>query len=127
MIKDVEGIIINTKDYSDMSKKLIKYTDSLDKEVIYFMRGSENYFYKVINDEKLNYFDLPNYGNYGYNGINKMKKKINKKHDVYFIIDSELINNTDSNQQYIRELGEYVIKSSSKKKNIGVYEIYYKE
>ena len=56
-----------------------------------------------------------------------MKKKINKKHDVYFIIDSELINNTDSNQQYIRELGEYVIKSSSKKKNIGVYEIYYKE
>ena len=121
------SLVINTKDYSDMSKKLIKYTDSLDKEVIYFMRGSENYFYKVINDEKLNYFDLPNYGNYGYNGINKMKKKINKKHDVYFIIDSELINNTDSNQQYIRELGEYVIKSSSKKKNIGVYEIYYKE
>ena len=120
-------LVINNKSYSDNSKKLIKYTKSLDKEVIYFMRGSENYFYKIINNKKLNYFDLPNYGNYGYDGINMMKNKIKNTHDVYYVLDKELVNNTDSNQQYIKELGKYVIKNSKYKKSIGVYNIYYKE
>ncbi len=121
------SLVINTKDYSDTSKKLLKYTSKLDKEVIYFMRGSENYFYKIINNEKINYFDLPNYGNYGYDGINKMKKKINNKHDVYFVIDKELVKNNDSNQQFIKELGEEVIKNNKLVKTIGLYEIYYKK
>jgi len=121
------SLVINTKDYSDTSKKLLKYTDSLDKEVIFFMRGSENYFYKIINNKKLNYFDLPNYGNYGYNGVNKMIKKINKKHNVYFVIDKDLIVNENDNQQYIKELGQEVIKKSELVKTIGLYEIYYKK
>ena len=121
------SLVINTKEYSDTSKKLLKYTDSLDKEVIFFMRGSENYFYKIINNKKLNYFDLPNYGNYGYNGVNKMMKKINKKHNVYFVIDKELIVNENDNQQYIKELGQEVIKKSELVKTIGLYEIYYKK
>ena len=121
------SLVINTKDYSDTSKKLLKYTDGLDKEVIFFMRGSENYFYKIINNKKLNYFDLPNYGNYGYNGVNKMIKKINKKHNVYFVIDKELVVNENDNQQYIKELGQEVIKKSELVKTIGLYEIYYKK
>ncbi len=121
------SLVINTKDYSDTSKKLLKYTDGLDKEVIFFMRGSENYFYKIINNKKLNYFDLPNYGNYGYNGVNKMIKKINKKHNVYFVIDKELVVNENDNQQYIKELGQEVIKKSELVKTIELYEIYYKK
>lgn len=121
------SLVINTKSYSDTSNKLLKYTSNLDKEVIYFMRGSENYFYKITNNKKLNYFDLPNYGNYGYDGINKMKKNINKKHDVYFVIDKKLANNKSKNQQYIKELGEEIINNSELVKTIGLYEIYYKK
>lgn len=121
------SLVINTKRYSDNSKKLMKYVNSLDKDVIYFMRGSENYFYKISNNKKLDYFDLPNHGNYGYDGINMMKERIDNVNDVYFIIDSNLINNSDIGQQYIKELGKYVKKKSEKVEEIGVYEIYYKK
>lgn len=122
------SLVINKKDYNDNSKKLLKYTTKLDKKVIYFMRGSENYFYKIVNNEKIDYFDLPNYGNYGYNGLKILKNKISKVNNTYFVLDRELVNNTDSNQQYIKELGQFVIKKSNYKINsIGVYDIYYKE
>ena len=120
-------LVINNKKYNDNSKELLKYTGQLDKRVIYFMRGSENYFYKIINNKKIDYFDLPNYGNYGYNGINTMKNKIDSLNNVYFVLDRQLIKNHDTNQQYIKELGQYVIANSIKKKSIGIYDIYYKK
>ena len=91
------------------------------------MRGSENYYFKIMNNERINYFDLPNYGNYGYNGIKMMKRKIDNEHEVYFVLDRVLVKNNDNNQQYIKELGQYVMNNSKKIKTIGVYEIYYKE
>ena len=91
------------------------------------MRGSENYFYKIINNKTIDYFDLPNYGNYGYDGINKMKKNINKKHDVYFVIDKKLVNNKSKNQKNLKELGEEINNNSELVKTIGLYEIYYKK
>ena len=117
-------LVINNKKYTNNSKKLLEYTKN--KNTIYFMRGSENYYYKIISNKKINYFDLPNNGNYGYNGINKMKNKIQNTHKVYFVLDKELINSKDNNQ-YIDELGIYVIKNSNKIKSIGPYDIYYKE
>lgn len=122
------NLVINAKSYNDNSKKLLKYTNSLNSRVIYFMRGSENYFYKIVNNRTIDYFDLPNYGNYGYNGIKMMKKKINKLSNVYIVLDRELITNESANQQYIKELGKYVINNSKHKvKSIGIYDIYYRE
>ncbi len=121
------SLVINEKSYNDNSYKLIKYTSRLDKKVIFFMRGSENFFYKITCDKKLNYYDLPNYGNYGYNGIEKIKNRIKNEHDCYFVIDRVLVKNNSSEQQYIKELGQYVIKHSRLIKSIGLYDIYYKE
>ena len=121
------SLVINRGEYVSNTEMLLKYVNKLDKRVIYFMRGSENYYYKIINNQKLDYFDLPNYGNYGYNGINKMYKKIDKVHNTYFVLDRELVKNKDVNQQYIKELGLYVIKNSIKVESIGYYDIYYKE
>ena len=118
--------VINDKKYNDNVDSLIDYVKSTNSNIVYFMRGSENYYYKIINDERIDYFDLPNYGNYGYNGIDKMKNKIDKISNSYFIIDSELINNSDSSQQYIKELGKYLIEKSKYVKKIGLYNIYYK-
>lgn len=121
------SFVINRKNYDKDVKNLIKATDSLDSQVIYFMRGSENYFYKILHDDYLNYFDLPNYGNYGYNGIAKMKKKIDTMRDVYFVLDLSLLKQKNPYQQYIKELGSYVVEQSSFVKKIGYYVIYYKE
>lgn len=80
-----------------------------------------------MNNKKIDYFDLPNYGNYGYNGVDKMKDSIKCVHNSYFVIDNTLINNTDSSQQYIKELGNYIISKGSYVTSIGVYDIYLKK
>lgn len=121
------GLSISTENDYKYTNELLEYVDSLDKEVIYFMRGSENYFYKITTNRKLDFFDLPNYGNYGYDGLNKMKKRINDKKDVYFVIDRKLVKNNNPFQQYIKELGQLIIDKGILKRSIGVYDIYYKE
>lgn len=121
------SLVVWEEKYVNNAKDLLKYVKGSDKDIIYFMRGSENYYYKIINNQDINYFDLPNYGNYGYNGVNMMMKRIDDVSGVYFVIDRELVKNTDSNQQYIKELGQYVIENSSFIKKIGLYDVYYKE
>ena len=119
--------VINDKNSINKTKNLLKYTKSLDKKVIYLMRGSENYFYKIIEDKKIDYYDLTNYGNYGYHGTEKMLKKLEKEHDVYIVIDPKVTFNADYFQQYVKELGQYVIKESDLVKEIDIYQIYYKK
>ena len=119
--------VINRESYQKQTKDFLEYVDSLPSNVHYFMRGSENYFFQIIHSNRLSYFDLPNYGNYGYNGIDKMLTRINQQHDCYFVLDYTLLEKQDVNQQYIVELGEYVVEHSKKVKRIGVYDIYYKE
>ncbi len=108
-------------------KEINKYVSNTDKKVIYLMRGSENYFYKINHDQKIDYYDLCNYGNYGYKGEEKLVKDLENEHDVIIILDNTLYGENASNQQYIVELANTTIKSSTKLKTINTYEIYYKE
>lgn len=119
-------LTVVSRKYDQNVRCLLQYVEKCDKEVVYLMRGSENYFFKIITDKKINYFDLPNQGNYGYNGVEKIVNKVKKLHDVVIVLDRELVNNTDSNQQYIKEIGREVIGSSKKIKSIGIYDIYLK-
>lgn len=112
--------------YDKQVSELLGYVNTSEYEVVYLLRGSENYFYKIINNKDLNYFDLPNYGNYGYNGVNRMIAEVKKLNNVIVIIDRELMDNSDSGQQYVKELGKEVIRSSKKIKSIGIYDIYLK-
>lgn len=121
------SFLINKRSYVDSTQSLLDYVDSLDGRVIYFMRGSENYYFKIIQNQKLDYFDLPNYGNYGYDGIKMMKVKIDSVHNAYFVLDEALMVDHNINQQYIKELGNYAIQCSDKIDDIGIYGIYYKE
>ncbi|MBR3049429.1 MAG: hypothetical protein IKG58_02600 [Bacilli bacterium] len=119
-------LVLSTK-YNNKVKELNNYTNKLDKEVIYLMRGSENYFYKIINNKKITYFDLPNYGNYGYKGTKRIINKLDNIHNKYIIIDINLLKDHNKSQQYIKELAIKVNKECKKKKVIGYYYIYYKE
>ena len=67
---------------------------------------------------------MPNYGNYGYNGTDKLINKLEQVKDSYIVIDRSIFNDENAFQQYIKEASEYVIKCGKLVKKIGVYEIY---
>ncbi len=117
--------ILVFKDYKKYSKELMTKVSS--KKVIYLMKGSENYYYKILHNQRIDYLDLPNYGNYGYHGVDKMIEKIQSLHDYYFVLDRVLMKDNSPFQQYIKELGNMVIQNSVLVDSVGVYDIYYKE
>lgn len=118
---------VTSKNYYKDSIRLQEYLKKIDQRKIYSLRGSENYFYKIIKEEPITYYDLPNYGNYGYHGIEKMKRKIEEEKNVVFILDKSLLKETNKNQQYIVEFAKLIKKTSKKIKTIGTYEIYLKK
>lgn len=89
------------------------------------MRGSENYFYKIKGDLKITYFDLPNYGNYGYNGTLKIIKRLNNLENVLIVIDKSCYLGKNKFQQYIKEAAKYIIDNGELVEKIGNYEVYY--
>lgn len=113
-----------SKNYDNSVRKLDQYLEVLDKNIIYLLKGSENYFFKIKSNLDITYFDLPNYGNYGYNGTDKLINKLKQVKDSYIVIDRSIFNDENAFQQYIKEASEYVIKCGKLVKKIGVYEIY---
>ena len=115
-----------SKEYDKDIDTIYKYLNGSKKRVIYLLRGSENYFFKIMNNKKIDYFDLTNYGNYGYRGVNKIINMIKKEHDCLLLLDSTLYDKQDG-QQYIVEIAEYVRDNSSKIESFGIYDLYYKK
>ena len=62
-----------------------KLTSFGDKEVIYLFEQA--YYYKIVNDIDINYFDLINTGNWGYNGSEKLLNALEEKEDAIFAIN----------------------------------------
>ena len=113
--------------YSKVVEQLDQYIETLDDDVIYFLRGSENYFYKIKSNLDITYFDLPNYGNYGYNGTSKIISRLKSVDSGYFVIDKEAYEMPSPPQQYLKDAVDYIMKRGEKVKSIGVYEVYYFE
>ena len=111
--------------YRKVVDELDRYVETLDDDVIYFLRGSENYFYKIKSNSDITYFDLPNYGNYGYDGTLKIISRLKSVANGYFVIDKEAYEMPSPPQQYLKEAVDYIMTSGVKVKTIGVYEIYY--
>lgn len=105
---------------------LDKYINKLDKKVVLFSLGTENYFYKITNDEKITYFDLPNYGNYGYDSYEMMTERFEELDDTIIVINKGILDKRNG-QQYYRELAYYVIDNYKYLDDVGSYKIYYKE
>lgn len=118
-------LLVERSSYVKNIRKVNKYLS--DKKVIYLLRGSENYYFKIINDLDIDYYDLTNYGNYGYTGYDDYIEKLDFYHDYYFVIDDDLINSKNKNQQYITDFSDYVIKNLKKDREFSNYIIYYKE
>lgn len=124
--QNLELSIFSSK-YIDNVERLDNYLDNEKREVIYFLRGSENYFYKIKSNSSITYFDLPNYGNYGYNGTEKIINMLKDLDDVLIVIDKECYLEESFSQQYLKEAVTYIIDNCKFKKRVGNYEIYLKE
>lgn len=116
---------INNSDYKTY-KELKKYIEKNNKSIILFSIGTENYFYKITNNLDITYFDLPNYGNYGYDSYNMMIKKFNKLNDTIILINKNTLKNKEQ-QQFYKELANYVVNNYQEIGKLSRYNIYYKE
>ena len=90
-----------------------------DKEFVFLC--SNGYYFRIINDMEIGYLDLINYGNWGYNGSDKLFNEVKKKKDAIFLVDeSELSPIKQTDKRVIR----YVLKNGNKIGSVGGYDIY---
>lgn len=116
---------LTSSKYRDVVTELDQYIESQDKNIVFFLRGSENYFYKIKHNLDITYFDLPNYGNYGYNGTDKLIQRIKSlKKNTLIIIDYECYLDKSPTQQYVTEAVTYIMDRGHLVKKIGNYQIY---
>ena len=76
-------------------------------------------FFDIESNNKITYFDIPLHGNFGYNGIEKMKKKIDKCHNSYFFLSDS------ANIQFSIEFNDYIRKKYDYVDRVEDYTIYY--
>lgn len=103
-----------------------KYLKDKKKKFVLLGLGTENYFYKITNDMNITYFDLPNYGNYGYNGYKLMVKRFETLKDTIVLVNSNAVSEK-TGQQYYKELALYVRNNFEHLEDVGEYEIYYRK
>lgn len=70
------------KETKEVSNALLKYKD---KNVIFLFEQS--YYYKILNDIPINYFDLINTGNWGFDGSKKLYNKLEENKESVFVIN----------------------------------------
>ena len=110
--------ILCDKERKEYVSTVLEKYKSYDKTCMLSMYSM---YFDIESNKKITYFDIPLYGNFGYDGLNKMKKKIDNMHDTYFFI----LDNDDV--QYANELNRYARKHSKYIENVYDMEIYYKE
>lgn len=80
----------------------------------------------IMNDKKLSYFDILYDGNYGYNGNQKMIKKISKMHDQIFIISTGDYKSKDEFSQFSKDIAKYIMDNCEKIDSKYSLDVYYK-
>ncbi len=105
----------------EREKKLTKVLKDYQERENAYMFSYSNMFLDIVSDHEITYFDIPLYGNFGYDGVTQMKKKIDGMHDVYFYVQDH------ENIQYCKDLYRYIKEKSKKSYEIEDFEVYYKE
>ena len=83
--------------------------------------------YNIINDRDISYFDVFLYGNHGYDGTEKMIKKIKKMNNKYFLINmDEYEKATNGYSQFNEKIVDYIISVSDLVDSYGRINVYYK-
>ena len=115
----------NHLDYFLVSENAKNYIEKVSQD---YQKRDNNYMFScdgmlfnIITDKKIDYFSVNLYGNFGYDGVNKIKNRIDNMHDVYFYL------NDCRNRQTAIEINDYIIENSQFKYEIMGNKVYYKE
>ncbi len=100
------------------TKEVNKYLKKHDNVILLV---SNAYYFKIINNKKIEKIDLINYGNSGYNGTKNNISYINNNKDSLYIIDeSDLI----TKGQYDQKVLKYIVDNAKKIDTVGEYSVY---
>lgn len=116
--------VYNGVDNYKVNVKLFRFFDEYEGALIisYFKM-----FYDISRDKRIDYFDVPLYGNAGYSGSNKMIAKIKKMHDRYIIVDRIHYEEENEYSQFDKNIVRYVIENCEKVEERYGFAVYYKK
>ena len=112
-----------SKEREEVSKNIMNlYREykSKNKNVILLSRSS--YFYKLLLEEKITYYDLINKGNWGYHGSKKLEEKLKEEKDAVVLLQVSSFTRKDQTDTTAMD---YVRKNCTKEKEIEDFEIYH--
>ena len=119
MKQDYKQNIIHNK---NLNKSYLK---NKDKNPIVLSYGKT--FIDIVNNNKIDYYNVFLYGNYGYHGNNKEINKIKKMHKQYFLIDKYYYKNNKKYDQFNKIITKYIIDNSELVEEDKYFWLYYKE
>ena len=109
-------------DSIDFTNNVVDYMKkNNDKDFIFI--GSGAYYYRLVTDNKITYLDLINYGNFGYNGSEKIIKMIKKRkqdNSVFVISEDDLLDICQVDKTAVR----YIIENGRKIDSVQIYDFY---
>jgi len=110
-----------SREYVDYTKDITKLMDKYSDRKIIFL-SDDAYYFKLVRDISIDYYDLINYGNWGYNGSRKLLNNIKSmKNDMVFFVD---IGRSNRNTQIDQELLNYVISNGKEIESCWKYSVY---
>ena len=84
-------------------------------------------FYDISNGNELDYYNVLMYGNFGYNGIDRMIEDINKMSNKYIIVDMNSYLKTGEHEQFAKEIAKYDIDNFELVDEEYGFAVYYKK
>ena len=108
-----DNVILMT---NDVNKFLKKY-----KRMDYVFLDNRGYYYKIINDDVIDDFDLINSGNFGYNGDIKMLEKLKSKNNTIFLVNRYEVK---IKNQINKKMVYYIINHGKKIDTLKSYDVY---
>ena len=121
--KNYEMVFL-TKEENKTFKSINKYVK--DKRFKVIGTPSDIIFMIATNNKKSDTYTVYYRGNFCKDGVNNALKDIKNSKDTYFIVDANKDKYIREDNQFLKEVPEYIIKNYKFVKRIGNYNIYYR-
>lgn len=115
---------LNSSYSNKLNKKVDKYFKKFDDPLII---SYHKMFYDISNGNDIDYYDVIMYGNFGYNGINNMIDDIKNMKDRYIIVDMNSYLKDGEDEQFAKEIAEYVMENCEMIDSKYGFDVYYKK
>lgn len=113
---------------SDAKKNVLNVLNQYAKYPDAIMVSNQAMFFDIATDREITCFSVPLYGNYGYNGTNKMISQVKRlKNQIFFIEKLQYDKLLSTSEQLDTQLIQYIISHSERIDEVGNYYIYRKE